>query len=200
MGFIGRLISNKIQDFIINTVEKRFNYNIKAETFAPSGDDSPGLEEDRVYLGSIDGAGQYVVIGHLSISQGAEAGEKILYSRNSDGDLVAKIHWKKDGKLLIETDDQIDIIGSKKIIIDGTQDIEIKSDANLKLQNGSNHLAQYEDLKSKLDTLKQDLNTHTHTFSVTLAPSGTFNGTTATGLPSSTVDFSTSKIEKILVP
>jgi hypothetical protein len=116
MGWIGRLISTKIEDYIINTVEKRLSYNVKSETYAPSGDDSVGLAEDRVYLGSIDGLGQSVVLGHLVISQGAKEGEKILYSRDANGDLVAKIYIQNKGKLLIETDSEIEVKSSTNLM------------------------------------------------------------------------------------
>ena len=38
MGRIAKLISTKIEEFIVQTVEAYFGANVTAETFAPSGD------------------------------------------------------------------------------------------------------------------------------------------------------------------
>ena len=79
MGRIAKLISTKIEEFIVQTVEAYFGANVTAETFAPSGDDSPPLENDRIVLVQVDGTGNFVAVGVLSKSQGAKPGEKILY-------------------------------------------------------------------------------------------------------------------------
>jgi hypothetical protein len=178
MGIIGKLISNKIETFILNTVEKRFGYNVKGETYGPSGDDSPGLEDDRVYLGSIDGEGRSVVIGNLVISQGAEAGEKILYSRDANGVLKAQIYWKKDGK------------------------IEINGDGNIVLQNGTDFAMRFNEFETQINTLKGDLNTfisvyngHNHP----TAPVGPVSTPSSPGVPTA-ADFTNVKISNINVP
>jgi len=121
MGIIGKLLSTKIEDFILNTVEKRFNYLCKGETYAAAGDDSPGIEGDRVYLADIDGQGRSVVIGTLSVSQGAEEGEKILYSRDAAGLPMAQIYLKKDGG--------IEIISKGDLLIkaEGTKNIRVEN-------------------------------------------------------------------------
>lgn len=216
MGIIGKLITTKSDDFITNTVEKKLDYNIKAETYAPQGDDSPGLPDDRVLLVDIEGNGKMIVAGTLSISQGAEAGEKILYSRDSDNNVVAKIYFQKDGKIDIETDDEINITGSKKIIIDGTEDVEIKSTANVVFQDGTDFAVRYNELKSQLDTLKNDFNTfvttynaHVHVVNVTVnditpGPSsasgtGAATPTPAAGSPT-TADFTNTKVANVNLP
>ena len=107
MGRIAKLISTKIEEFIVQTVEAYFGANVTAETFAPSGDDSPPLENDRIVLVQVDGTGNFVSVGVLSKSQGAKPGEKILYSRGSDGEVKAAIKLLNDGK--IEMDEGIRI-------------------------------------------------------------------------------------------
>lgn len=97
MGRIGRLISSKINTYIVNVVEARFKYNISANLYGPSGDDSPGLPDDRFALMKIDGAGNWVAVGVLVKSQGALTGEKILYSRDSAGVVKATVKLLKDG-------------------------------------------------------------------------------------------------------
>lgn len=207
MGVIANLISTKIEDFILNTVEKRTGFPVKGFSYAPPGDDSPGLPEDRHYIAKKDGQGNIVVIGTLVVSQGAKEGEKILYSRNSDGDTVAKIYFQNDGKLTIETDDEINIIGSKKTIVDSVEDIEIKSNANLVLQNGSDFAMRFNEFETQINQIKQDINDHInvrytpHTHIVPQAPSGTTVSQTPlpVGIPS-TVDFSNVKIDNINLP
>ncbi|GAG06440.1 unnamed protein product, partial [marine sediment metagenome] len=200
--------SVKIEDFIINTIEKRLNYNITANTYGPAGDDSPGLSDDRVFLASIDQSqGKMVVLGHLSVTQGAEPGEKIIYSRDDDGNTVAKIYFQKDGKLTIETDDEINVLGSKKIIIDGTEDVEIKSDAKVVLQNGTSTSTRGDEIQTQLDQMKTDLNNfinttyNVHTHIVPQTPSGTT--VSQTPVPpgtSTTASFVNITTGKVLLP
>ena len=97
MGRIGRLISNKINTYIVNIVEARFKYNVSANLYGPSGDDSPALPDDRFALMKIDGAGNWIAVGVLVKSQGADPGEKILFSRDSAGAIKATVKMLKDG-------------------------------------------------------------------------------------------------------
>lgn len=99
MGRIARLIKTEIEKFIVQTVESHFGANVTAETFGPSGDDSPPLPEDRVVLVNVDGTGNFVSAGVLSVSQGAKPGERILYSRNSGGEVMAALKLLNDGKI-----------------------------------------------------------------------------------------------------
>lgn len=99
MGRIGRLIQTTIEKYIVQTVEAYFGANVTAETFAPSGDDSPPLPDDRIVLVQTDGRGNFVAVGVLSVSQGAKPGERILYSRNDKGEVMAAIKLLNDGKI-----------------------------------------------------------------------------------------------------
>jgi hypothetical protein len=97
MGSIGKIISTKIEDFIIYTVQKRLGFPLELTAFSPSGDDSPALPDDKHFMVESDESGRYVSIGNLMISQGAKAGEKILYSRDSEGAIKSKLYLKADG-------------------------------------------------------------------------------------------------------
>lgn len=103
MGRIARLIKTEIEKFIVQTVECYFGANVTAETFAPSGDDSPPLPDDRVVLVQTDGTGNFVAVGVLSVSQGAKPGERILYSRDENGEVKAAIRLLNDGSVQVQT-------------------------------------------------------------------------------------------------
>ena len=78
MGRIAKLIKTAIDKYIEQTVEAYFGANITALTYAPSGDDSPPLENDRIALIKIDGSGAFAAIGVLSESQGANPGDGLF--------------------------------------------------------------------------------------------------------------------------
>ena len=103
MGRIARMIKTEIENFIVQTVEMYFGANVTAETFAPSGDDSPPLPEDRIVLVQTDGTNNFVAVGVLSVSQGAKPGEKILYSRDENGEVKAAIKLLNDGSIQMQT-------------------------------------------------------------------------------------------------
>lgn len=103
MGRIARMIKTEIENFIVQTVEMYFGANVTAETFAPSGDDSPPLPEDRIVLVQTDGTNNFVAVGVLSVSQGAKPGEKILYSRDENGEVMAAIKLLNDGSIQMQT-------------------------------------------------------------------------------------------------
>ena len=103
MGRIARMIKTEIENFIVQTVEMYFGANVTAETFAPSGEDSPPLPDDRIVLVQTDGTNNFVAVGVLSVSQGAKPGEKILYSRNDDGEVMAAIKLLNDGSIQMQT-------------------------------------------------------------------------------------------------
>lgn len=103
MGRIAKMIKTEIENFIVQTVEMYFGANVTAETFAPSGDDSPPLPDDRIVLVQTDGTNNFVAVGVLSVSQGAKPGEKILYSRDENGEVKAVIKLLNDGSIQMQT-------------------------------------------------------------------------------------------------
>lgn len=126
MGRIGKLIKTEIEKFIIATVETRFKYNQTADFYAASGDDAPPLENDRIALIGVDGTGNFAAIGVLMVSQGAEPGERILYSRDSDGNVQAVLKLLGDGS--------IEGISPGGYKLETEKDLELKTDGDTKVE------------------------------------------------------------------
>lgn len=99
MGSIGKLITTKIENYVIGIVQKRLGQNIEGAFYSASGDDSPPLSSDKTFIAQIDGKGKYIFLGTLMKSEGAGKGEKKLFSRDSAGSLKAYIYLKNDGIL-----------------------------------------------------------------------------------------------------
>lgn len=133
MGRIARLIKVEIQKFIMNTVEAYYSQNQLADHYDSSGVDAPALPEDRMLLVDVEGTGNVVTAGVLAFSQGANPGERIVYSRDSDGNVKAVVRLLNDGKveivapagIKIETEDDanIEIVakGDVSLTADGKQ-------------------------------------------------------------------------------
>lgn len=142
MGRIGKLIKTEIEKFIIATVETRFKFNQTADFYAASGDDAPPLEKDRVALISIDGTGNFAAVGVLMMSQGAEPGERILYSRNSDGEVQAVLKLLGDGtieavapgdiKVSTEKDFSLEIKGNQEEKVSGDRKFDVTGKMEIK--------------------------------------------------------------------
>lgn len=126
MGRIGKLIKTEIEKFIIATVETRFKYNQTADFYAASGDDAPPLENDRIALIDVDGTGNFAAIGVLMVSQGAKPGERILYSRDEDGNPQAVLKLLGDGKIEAVSP------GGVKASTDDNYELEVKKDMTVK--------------------------------------------------------------------
>jgi hypothetical protein len=120
MGRVGALVKCETDnDSKTNelTVETRSEYNQLADLFSSSGDDSPPLEDDRIILVKVDGTGKFAAVGVLSISQGAKPGERIIYARDADANLVSKISMLDDGSVALEADDNISVKTKKDFSI-----------------------------------------------------------------------------------
>lgn len=131
MGRIGKLIKTEIEKFIIATVETRFKYNQTADFYAASGDDAPPLEKDRIALVGIDGTGNFAAIGVLMVSQGAKPGERILYSRDEDGNPQAVLKLLGDGKIEAVSP------GGVKVSTDDNYELEVKKDMTVKVDGNT---------------------------------------------------------------
>lgn len=144
MSNIARLLQteNGDDEEIVQTVEAHYGENKFCDQYSSSGDDAPPLPEDRVVLVDIEGTGNHVAVGVLSKSQGAKPGEKIIYSRNSDGDVVAKIHLTNDGAVIVEGEKDLDlkVKGDVKISVDGNAEIKatnVTLTGNVKVTGGT---------------------------------------------------------------
>lgn len=74
-----------------------------ARYFQPSGDDSKPLPGDFVLLERSDGAGAWAVTGFADPDHDAKSseGEKRLYSRDEDGNLMAEAWLRSDGTIIL---------------------------------------------------------------------------------------------------
>lgn len=133
MGRVAKLIKSTLEKFIIQTVEMYIGANVTAEQFAPSGDDSPPLENDRVILVPVDGTGNFVSVGVLCITQGAKPGEKIFFSRDSDGNAKAIFKLLGDGKIESLAPGGYDFKSEKDLKIQTDGDVRIKGE-NIKIE------------------------------------------------------------------
>ena len=130
MGLLARILQSETGDDneIIQTVEAHYGENKYCDQFSSCGDDAPPLPDDRVVLVDIEGTGNACSVAALVKSQGAEPGEKLIYSRDSDGNLVAKIHLKKDGSIEIQTSGEFTITADANLKIDaGNNTVEVKA-------------------------------------------------------------------------
>lgn len=84
----------------------RFGQNVLADIYAASGDDSPPLPDDMLYLADNDATGGRSCLGVVDQVNAPEAepGEKRLYARDSNGAPVVIIWLKADGTLELNGD------------------------------------------------------------------------------------------------
>jgi hypothetical protein len=104
VNFIGRKIGEEIKKFVQLIFEAWKDDNRNALLYNSAGDDSVPVNDERIILVKVDGNGKYIAAGVLIPSQGARPGEKILFAREPDGDIVSKISMLNDGSVTIDTD------------------------------------------------------------------------------------------------
>ena len=138
MGRIGKHLKTEIDKYIEQVIETRLNYKQTALTFGPSGDDSPPIKDDRIILVSIDGNGKFAAVGVLTASQGAKPGEKILYSRNEDGEVQAVLSLLNDGKVKLETPEEVSLATEKSVKAETKESFEIASEKDFKAESKTN--------------------------------------------------------------
>lgn len=136
MGIIGRFLKVAKEDkFNVVTTETRKGFDEEALLYASAGDDSVPCDNDRLILIKAGNTGEKAAVGSLNESQGAKPGEKILFSRDKDGKVVATIKMLNSGNIEIEL----------------KGDYKIKTEGNIEL-NGSDFggLIKIEELKMQL--------------------------------------------------
>lgn len=145
MGRVARVL--QVED-LLETVEIYTGENVTAKTYGAGGEDAPPLENDRVLLVSIEGTGNYVVAGVLGKSQGAKPGERILYSRDKDGNVRAVVHLMNDGSVSVVSKDENgnELIsgllgGDGKIKIDKCEEISVEDKNGNKIVSGSDGIS-----------------------------------------------------------
>jgi hypothetical protein len=139
VGVIGRIIKQEIDKFVNLVVEIRKGFNIPAFLYNTSGDDSVPCKEDRVVVLKVDGTGNYVVLGVLNKSQKAKPGEKILFARDADGEIVSTISMLNDGSLNIETKGDINQKSEGKMNVKIKGDITVETAGALNRKTGGDY-------------------------------------------------------------
>jgi hypothetical protein len=107
VNFIGRKVGGEIKKFIQLVFEARKDDNRNALLYNSAGEDSVPLDDERIILVKVDGAGKYAAAGVLTPSQGAKPGEKIFFARSPDAEIVSKISMLNDGSINTEADGDI---------------------------------------------------------------------------------------------
>lgn len=109
MGLIAKLLSftrTKVDGAHVSDVkiDPGGGANITAQHFGCPGDDSAPLPNDFVATTGAPGSGTEQVTGYIDPKNEpkAAAGEKRIYSRDSDGAVVAVVWLKNDGTVVIE--------------------------------------------------------------------------------------------------
>lgn len=120
MGIIGKVLKVVSDTFTALTVETRKGFSEEPLLFSVSGDDSVPCKNDRVLLVPAGGTGEQVVAGVLNKSQGAKSGERILFARDENGKIVAKIKMLNSGNIEIEADGDCKVKAKGNIEINGS--------------------------------------------------------------------------------
>jgi len=133
MGIIARCIKYAAEKLVTLTGETIRDFNVNALLYTPAGDDSIPLPDERLLLVKVGGAGKYVTAGVLTPSQGAKPGEKILFARDGDGNVVSKLSFLKDGTVKLEAEKDFikKIKGEAKTDIDKDLTVTVKGDITL---------------------------------------------------------------------
>ena len=142
MGVLATVVKTETGDYeeIVQTVAAHYGENKFCDQFAPSGEDAPPLKDDLVALVEVEGTGNMASVGVLAKSQGAKPGEKIIYSRNEKGEVVAKIYLKNDGSVEFEGDGDAELTIKGGVTINVKSDCKVNVDGNATLESNGNVL------------------------------------------------------------
>ena len=113
------------------TVDPGGGPSVTARHFACPGDDSRPLPGDFVATSASGGAATSHVTGYLDSKNepAAAAGEKRIYSRDSDGAVVAMVWLKNDGAVLVDNGSgSIELAPGGNVTING---VTIDTDGNV---------------------------------------------------------------------
>ena len=115
--------------------------NVTAEHFAPAGDDSFPLTTDYAYVSPVPTSGGFVVVGYIDPKSApkAQAGDKRIYARKSDGLLAVEVWLKNDGSVVIANDSgSFEMEAGGDVIINGakiTTDGDVITASGVSLDN-----------------------------------------------------------------
>jgi hypothetical protein len=153
IGFnlIGRKIGEEINKFIQLVFEARKDDNRAALLYNSAGEDSVPLNDERIILVKVDGAGKYVAAGVLTPSQGAKPGEKIFFARNLNGDIVSKLSMLHDGHVDFTQDGNFtgNVKKSATITIGGDKNENVKGNTTEDVKGKAKYTSADTDIVSK---------------------------------------------------
>jgi hypothetical protein len=137
VGRIGRLVDLSVDEFVELIAETIAGNNETSDFFTPPGDDSVPLPEDRIVLVEVNGTNNAAAVGVLSVSQGAKPGEKILYARDKDCNVVSVFKMLNDGSVAAVSEGDISFDTKKNFSLKIEKDfnVEAKGDATVKAGN-----------------------------------------------------------------
>lgn len=130
MNRIGRILKNRMEKFIFNTIESRFNLNTESKLYAPAGIHCVPLKDDRMLLCKIDGTGKFAVAGTLNVLQAGlddiSEGDIWIFSRDpGSGKYQTWIKLNHDGTLEIDTPSSVTINNHDTVTIDIEGDVKL---------------------------------------------------------------------------
>lgn len=127
MGFIGAILnflrgaSNSETEVPEITTDTGGGFNQTAQVFNPPGDDSPPLPgDDFAVLTETQKTGNVAACGFIDTKNvgSAKPGEKRLYSRDANGNIVASVYMDNAGNVRLENSN-----GYFALLANGTLDI-----------------------------------------------------------------------------
>lgn len=123
---------------------------VTAEHYTPPGVDAVPLEGDTAVMVPGTGNGRWVVMGYMDTANAGSAGpgEFRIYSRNSDGEIVATIWLQSSGS----------------VVVNGV--LTVAADGNMVIGSSADSLA----LASRVTQLETHYITHTHPVVLTPSP------------------------------
>jgi hypothetical protein len=136
IGFnlIGRKVGEEIKKFIRIIFEARKDDNRAGLLYNSAGEDSVPIDDERIILVKVDGAGKYAAVGVLTPSQGAKPGEKIFFARDPDAAIVSKISMLNDGSVTTDADGDITATTKKNFDYAAKGNITAKTEKNMNLE------------------------------------------------------------------
>jgi hypothetical protein len=148
MGKVARIISSKIEDDkIICTCEIYKDYNVQAVFYNSPGCDDFPMPDDRTFLSEDESSGGHVALGIWTNNEKTlEKGEKFLFSRDEDNNIVSSLYMQNDGKVDINTTGNLtttikDGNDNTKIILalnnDGKASLTCKDNITILAQDGT---------------------------------------------------------------
>lgn len=97
--------------------------------FQPANEDSVPLRDDYAVILPIKTVAHDPVVGYVDVKNHTDAspvgpGEKRIYSRDANGNIVAEAFFQADGTLYIQSDNGITVDSSNGVVINGTVTVD----------------------------------------------------------------------------